>query len=113
MKGFCFYLFIAANLLAPIFVLAQSGTVFIKSPNNNIFFTIESVSDNQTTSEIEKLVYSVSYPGNFVIDKSTMSLKLNNKKPLGSEVRIVSSENSIINYADSPNTGQCPKNIFN
>ena len=97
MKGFCFYLIIVAFLLAPIFVLAQSGTAIIKSPDNNILFTIETISDNQNPSEIGKLVYSVSYKGNSVIDKSALSLKLNDGMPLGSDVRIVGSENSIIN----------------
>ena len=87
---------IVAFLIVPLLGFTQIKTAVVISPDRQIEFIIETVSGNQSTAEIGKLMYSVSFQGKLVIDRSALSLRLSNNKPLGSEVRILSSENSEI-----------------
>jgi alpha-glucosidase len=68
---------------------AQSNPVNLKSPDGRLVATFETV-DNDQPAASGRLVYSVTFRGKPLIDRSALSLELQGQRPLGPEMRIVS-----------------------
>jgi len=69
------------------YVFAQSNSV--KSPDGRLIISFETVEKNQPTT-IGQLVYSVTFNGKPLIDRSALALNLEGQRTLGADVRIVS-----------------------
>lgn len=83
------YLF---SFLAVGDLLAQSYG--LKSPDGQLSIVFETIVDNQALEKGGQLVYSVTYQDQPLIDRSALSLELQNQKPLGEGVKIISTEKS-------------------
>jgi len=71
----------------------------LKSPNEHLSIVFETIKVKQTDIEKEQLVYSVTYNKRALVDKSALSLNLENQIPLGEDVKIVSTEISGLNQS--------------
>lgn len=90
------HIFLAGACLLPFLskgdVSAQSGKLL--SPDGQTSIVFETIMDRQAEEEGGQLVYSVTYKDQPLIDRSALSLKLHNQKPLGEGVKITSAEQS-------------------
>ncbi len=68
---------------------AQSSSVSLKSPDGRIVANFETVENDQPAAS-GKLVYSVTFRGKPLVDRSALSLELQGQRPLGPEMQIVS-----------------------
>jgi alpha-glucosidase len=68
-------------------VLAQPTAAVLKSPSGQLVVTFETVQNQQPASS-GQLVYSVTYKGKPLIDRSALSLELQGEPPLGTNVTI-------------------------
>ncbi|MDF1573502.1 MAG: glycoside hydrolase family 97 catalytic domain-containing protein, partial [Bacteroidales bacterium] len=73
-------------------VLAQNNV--LKSPNGRLSIVFETIVDDQASEEGGQLVYSVTFQDQPLIDRSALSLELQNQKMLGEGVKIISTEKS-------------------
>jgi alpha-glucosidase len=71
----------------------------LKSPNEHLSIVFETVKGKHPTEESEKLVYSVNYNDKALVDKSALSLNLENQRPLGEDVKIVDTERTSLNQS--------------
>jgi len=74
---------------------AQENQVTLKSPDGRIVARFETVRDEQPAL-IGQFVYSVTFHGRPLIDRSSLALHLEGMRPLGAAVRIVSQAPSAI-----------------
>ncbi|HSU61775.1 MAG TPA: glycoside hydrolase family 97 protein [Bryobacteraceae bacterium] len=70
-------------------LFAQDAPASLKSPDGRISATFETIQKDQP-SATGQLVYSVSFEGKPLLDRSNLSLTLQGQRPLGAFVRIVS-----------------------
>ena len=75
---------------------AQTANVALKSPDGNIAVTFATVYKGQPSQTGGQLMYSVSYKGKSVINRSGLSLSLEGQKPLGEDVKIINTADSTI-----------------
>ncbi len=80
---------IAVSLGCALMSFAQSDPVSVKSPDGRLAATFETVENDQPAAS-GKLVYSVTFRGKPLIDRSALSLELQGQRPLGPEMQIVS-----------------------
>ncbi len=74
--------------LTPI-LFAQTAPAILKSPDGRIAAAFETV-ENKQSSASGQLVYSITFDGKPLIERSNLSLTLQGQRPLGAAVRIVS-----------------------
>ena len=67
----------------------QIGSSTLKSPDGNLVITFETVAGDKPSSSGGKLVYTVSFRGKQLMDRSALSLELQGHRPLGGDARIV------------------------
>jgi len=72
--------------------LAQSSPVVLSSPNQQLVLHFTTQPSKNTTSDGDKLVYSLTFRGKQILDDSGLALELDGQPPLGSDVHIVSSD---------------------
>ena len=72
--------------------LAQSSPVVLSSPNQQLVLHFTTQPSKNTTSDGDKLVYSLTFHGKQILDDSGLALELDGQPPLGSDVHIVSSD---------------------
>jgi len=80
-------------LFTPTVILAQPE--FLKSPDDKLIVMFETISAIQPAVN-GQLVYSVTFQGKPLIDRSALQLELQDQSPLGSEVEIINSETSYV-----------------
>lgn len=78
-------------LFSSSFVVAQTGTVEISSPDHRTTLRLSIQPGKNQSSEDGQLVYSVMFRGKPVLEDSALRLELANQQPLGAAVHIVSS----------------------
>ncbi|MBV8550848.1 MAG: glycoside hydrolase family 97 protein [Acidobacteriaceae bacterium] len=80
-------MFLSAGLFTAVLSFAQSNTL-VKSPDGRLAVTFETVDKNQSVT-VGQLVYSVTFNGKPLVDRSALSLDLQGQHPLGTRVEIV------------------------
>ncbi len=80
---------IAAVLGCAFTSSAQSNPVTVKSPDGRLVASFETI-DNDQPAASGKLVYSVTFRGKPLIERSALSLQLQGQRPLGPEMQIAS-----------------------
>jgi len=83
-----------AILFWPALTWAQSAPVALNSPNGQLAITFQIVSGSEPAAGAGQLVYDVSFEGKPLVEKSALSLTLDEQQTLGSLVRMVSAEHS-------------------
>jgi len=87
------YLLPILLLIGPADLWPQSVHV-LKSPNGALAMTFETVVDGRATQASGRLVYSVTFHGKPLVDRSALSLELQGQRPLGTNISIVQGTNS-------------------
>ena len=70
----------------------QAQSYVISSPDGRLSIGFETIVDKQATEEDGQLVYSVTFQGQPLIDRSALSLAFQDQKPLGEGVKIIRTE---------------------
>jgi alpha-glucosidase len=83
-----------AIVLWPALAQSQSAPVALESPNGQLVITFQIVTGDESAAGAGQLVYDVSFEGKPLVEKSGLSVTLDEQPPLGSLVRIVSAEHS-------------------
>jgi alpha-glucosidase len=79
-------------LLLPLVARAQPDSQVLKSPDGRLALTLETIEaiNKPQPSPIGQLVYSVTFKGKPLLDRSSLALNLQGQHPLGSGVKTVS-----------------------
>ena len=85
-------------------LLAQSYG--LKSPDGRLSIVFETSVNDQASEEGGQLVYSVTYQDQPLVDRSALSLELQNQKPLGESVKVISIEKSSFDHSYELITGK-------
>src|SRR2546427_9218852 len=80
-------------LFAAYSALAQPFQALVSSPNRALSISFLTVSNDQP-EQSRQLVYTVSFQGRPLLDRSALRLELKDQPPLGSNVRLVNSTTS-------------------
>lgn len=79
--------------------LSYAQSQSLSSPDKRLSIIFETIKDKQVSESGEQLVYSVTYNNQALVDRSALSLNLDNQRPLGEDVKIVSTERSSLDQS--------------
>jgi alpha-glucosidase len=79
--------------------MSYAQSQFLSSPDNRLSIIFETIKENQVSESGEQLIYSVIYNDQALVDRSALSLNFENQKPLGEDVKIVSTERSSLDQS--------------
>ncbi len=99
-------LFFYNKLLISVYLLAflalgdaVAQSHVLKSPDGGLSIVFETIHDKQATEEGGQLVYAVTFHDQPLVDRSALSLELENQEPLGEGVKVISTEKSSVDQS--------------
>ena len=84
--------------VAPLLAQAQAPAAALRSPDGRLEITFGTTQKDQPAAQNGQLVYSVTFEGKPLIERSALRLDFQGQPPLGADVRIV---NTVASEADS------------